>query len=74
MAVLIVTDVVEDEEFQLGRDPAEIGHARASHIADGLARDVARVARVVLLRDGVLDIADHRQGRLRGERIDQRGL
>ena len=61
---LFEADVVEDEELELGRQQALVGQARAAHVADGLAGDVARVARVILVGDRVLDVADHRQGRL----------
>ena len=71
---LVEPDVVEDEELELGRQQAVIGQPGVPHVADGLAGDVARVAGVVLLGDRVLDVADHRQGRLRRERVDQRRL
>ena len=51
-----------------------IGQAGVPHVADGFAGDVAGVAGVILLGDRVLDIADHRQGGLCGERVDQRGF
>ena len=71
---LLEPDVVEDEELELRRQQALIGQPGVPHVADGLAGDVARVAGVVLMRDRILDVADHRQGRLRRERIDQRRL
>ena len=71
---LVEPDVVEDEELQLGGEQAGVGQAGAPHVADGLAGDVPGVAGVVLLGDRVLDVADHRQGRLRRERVDQRRL
>ena len=74
MTALFELDVVEDEELKLGRQQALIGHARVPHVAGGLAGDIARVAGVVLMGDRILDVADHRQGRLRRERVDQRRL
>ena len=71
---LLEPDVVEDEELELGSQQALIGQPRVPHVADGLAGDVARVAGVILVGDRILDVADHRQGRLRRERIDQRRL
>jgi hypothetical protein len=40
----------------------------------GLARDPARVARVRLARDRILDVADQHERRMIEERIDERGL
>ena len=71
VAPLLELDVVEDEELELGRQQALIGHARVPHVAGGLAGDVPRVAGVVLVGDRIVDVADHRQGRLRRERVDQ---
>ena len=51
-----------------------IGQPRVPHVADGLAGDVAGVARVVLVGDRILDVADHRQSGLRREGIDKRRL
>ncbi len=57
---LVVADLVEDEELQLGAEVGDIGDAGGLHVIDGLAGDIARVARVVFLGQGVLDIADDR--------------
>ena len=57
-----------------GQEHAPIGQPGAPHVADGLAGDVAGVSRVVLVGDRVVDVADHRQRRLRRERVDQRRL
>ncbi len=71
---LIIADVVEDEEFQLRAEIGGVGDAGLLHEVDGLAGHVARVARVVFLGKRVLDVADHRQGRVLAERIDERRL
>ena len=57
-----------------GASKHSIGEPGIPHVAGGLAGDVPRVAGVVLVRDRILDVADHRQGRLRRERVDQRRL
>ena len=72
--VLIVADVVEDEELQLGAEVGDVGDAGRLHVVDGLAGDVARIARVVLLGERVLDVADHGQRRVLAERIEEGGL
>ena len=72
VAVLVEADIVEDEEFELRGEPTGVGQAGRLHVADGLAGDVPGVAGVILLGDRVLDVADHRQGRAGGERVDQR--
>ena len=71
---LFELNVVEDEELQLGCQQALIGQSGVPHVAGGLAGDVARVAGIVLVSDRVVDVADHRQRRLRRERVDQRRL
>ena len=72
--VLIVADVVEDEELQFGAEIGGVGDAGRLHVVDGLAGHVARIARVVLLGERVLNVADHRQGAVLAERIEEGGL
>ncbi len=71
---LFELNVIEDEELQFGCHQALIGQPGIPHIAGGLARDVPRVAGIVLVSDRILNVADHGQRRLRGERVDQRRL
>ena len=65
LRVLVETDVVKNEELQLGAHVAGVADAGALEIVDRLAGDVARIAGIVLVRDGVQNVADHRQ---RGQR------
>ena len=60
--VLVVADVVEDEELALRPEIGDLGEARLLQIGLGLAGDIARVARVVLAREGIADVADHHEG------------
>ena len=62
--VLPVADVVENEELRLRAEVGHVADARRLQVRLRLARDVARVARVVLLGDRVDDVADQRQRRL----------
>src|SRR2546426_326408 len=56
--VLVVAHVVEDEELELRPPVGDIGDACRLEIGLSLLRDAARVTRVSLLRDRVLDIAE----------------
>ena len=69
VGVLVAADVVENEELGLGPDEARVADAGALEVIDGLSGDVPRIARIVLPRDRVLDVADHRQRRNLAERI-----
>ena len=51
-----------------------VGDAGVLHVVDGLAGDVPRIARVVFLGQRILDVADHRQGRVLAERVEERGV
>ena len=68
---LLEPHVVEDEKLELGGQQAPFGQTRAPHVADGLARDVPGVARIILVGDRILDIADHRQRGLGHERVNK---
>ena len=72
--VLVEADVVEDEEFRFRTDIDRVGEAGRAQIRFRLARDVARVTRVVLAGNGIADVADHDQRLAGQERIDETGL
>src|SRR5262249_12710499 len=71
--VLLVAHLVEDEELGLGTEVGDVANAGRVEIGLGLARDVARVARVVLLRDRVDDVADEAEGGNRREGVHHGG-
>src|SRR5947209_13119 len=71
--VLLVADLVEDEELGLGPEVGDVADPGRLEVRLGLARDVARVARVVLLGERIDDVADEAQGGKRCERIHHRG-
>ena len=60
--VLVVADVVEDEELALGTEVGDVGEAGPLQERLRLARDVARVAGVVLSGERVADVADDHEG------------
>ena len=68
--VLLVAHLVEDEELGLGPDVARVGDARLAQMRLGLARDMTRVARVVLARHRVDDVGDDADRRPGEERIE----
>src|SRR5262249_8375502 len=70
---LLVAHLVEDEELGLGTEVSDVADAGRLKIGLGLARDVARVARVVLLRDRVDDVADEAEGGKRREGVHHGG-
>ena len=70
----VVADVVEDEELGLGAEVGGVGDAGRLEIGLGLARDVARVARIVGAGDRIGDVADHGERGLLGEGIHHRGV
>ena len=71
MRRLVELHVVEDEELERRAEVGRVRDAGALHVVDGLAGDVPRVARVVLLGQRVLDVADHRQRDVLAERVDE---
>ena len=71
--VLLVAHLVEDEELGLGPEVGGVADPGRLQVRLGLARDVARVARVVLLGERIDDVADEAQGGKRRERIHHRG-
>ena len=74
MLVLLVANLVEDEELRLGTDEARVGDAGILQEPLGLARDVTRIAREVLARDGIDDVGDDADGGFREEGIETRGV
>jgi hypothetical protein len=72
VGLLAIGDVVEDVELGLGPEERRVGDARVAQVPLGLARDLARVARVPLARHRVAHVADHRERRLLVERVDER--
>ena len=71
--VLIEADVVEDEELGFGAEVGGVGEAAVLQVHLGFLGDPARVALVVLARDGIDHVAGHHQRRDFGERIHERG-
>ena len=68
--VLVEAHVVEDEELGLGAEVGGVGQAGGSEIHLGLLGDVARIAIVTLLGDGIDYVAHHHQRRNFGEGIE----
>ena len=66
----LVRDRVEDEELALGSDVGRVGHAGLAQMLLGALGDPARVLRVRLTRDRVCDLADQREGRRGGKRVE----
>src|SRR6202040_1377931 len=72
--ILIEASAVEDEELKLGAEVRGIGNARLLHVIDGLARDEARIAAVVLPGQRILDAADKDERGFFEKRVDEGGL
>ena len=66
---LIETNIVKDEELGFRAEVRGIGDACRTQVQLRLARDVARIAVVALLGDGIDHVGHHHQGRHLGERI-----
>ena len=66
----LVADLVEDEELALGADEAGVRDPRRAQVLLRALRHLARVARVALARDRVGDLADQRQRRRLGARVE----
>ncbi len=73
MLVLIEPHVVENEKLGLRAEIRGVRQAAVLQIAFGLARDPARIALVVLARDGIDHVAGHHQRADFAKRIDERG-
>ena len=67
-----VRDLVEDEELAFGPHVTRVGDAGRAQILLRALRDAARVLRVRLVRDRLGDLADERERRGLGERIEDR--
>ena len=65
-----VRDLVEDEELALGADVARVGDAARAQVLLRPPRDTARVLGVRLLRHRIGDLADERERRGLGERVE----
>ena len=72
--VLVEPDRVEDVELALRSPERRVGDPGLLQVQLGLPRDVARVARVHLAGDRVLDEAVHVQRRVLRERVEERGV
>ena len=70
----VVAQRVEDEKLRLGSEVRRVADAGGLQIRLGLARDVARVARVVGAGDRIGDVGDDAQRRILGERIHHRSI
>ena len=66
-------DLVEDEELALRPEVRRVGDAGGEEVLLSAPRDAPRVAVVRLAGDGIGDLADERERRLRGERVEHRG-
>jgi hypothetical protein len=63
VVALVEADGVEEEELELRTDIDGISDARLLDVRFGLLGDVARIARVGLARDRILDVADQHERR-----------
>ena len=68
----LVADRVEHEELALGADVARVGDVGRAQVLLRALGYAARILRVRLVRDRVDDLADERQRRRLGERIEDR--
>jgi len=68
---LIVADIVENEEFQLRTEVGDVGDPGGLHVVDRLAAHIARIARIILLGERVLNIANHGQSSVFAEGINE---
>ena len=68
----LVRDLVEDEELALGAHECRVRDARRAEVLLCLLRDAAWILRVGLLGDRIGDLADERQRRRLGKRIEDR--
>ncbi len=67
---LVEADVVEDKELGFGPEIGHVGRAGEPQVGFRLLGDVPRVARILLLGDGVDNVADHADGGDVPERVD----
>ncbi len=69
MLILLVANIIENEEFGLRADIADVRDARTLHVPNRLACYVTRIAGVVLPSDRVYDIRKHADRGTRVERV-----
>src|SRR5208282_4299612 len=70
----IEADVVENKKLRLRAEKRLVRHAAVTQVGLRLLRDVARIARIRLLRDGVHGVRDHAQRRRLAERVHKARL
>ncbi len=73
LLALIEAHVVEDEELGLGAEISSVGDSRRAQVHLRLAGDVAGIAVIALLGDGIDDVGDHHQSGRFGEGIHHVG-
>ncbi len=69
--VLVKANVIENEELGFGAEVGRVGKAAVLQVHLGFLGDPARIALVVLPRDGIDDVAGHHQRAGFGERIHE---
>ena len=69
----LIRDLVEDEELALGPHVRRVGDRGRAEVLLGTARHAARILGVALARERVGDLADERERRGLGERVEDRG-
>jgi hypothetical protein len=67
-----IRDLVEDEELALGADVVRVGDACRAQVLLRTLRNKARILRVRLVCHGLDDLADEREGRHLGVRVEDR--
>ena len=67
-----VRHLVEDEELALGADEARVGDARGAQVLLGALREPPRILVVRLVRRRLRDLAEQRERRHLGERVEER--
>jgi len=69
----VEANVVEDVKLSFRGEEGSIAEPGGCEVSLGLARDVARIAAVGLLRNGVMDVEIHDKGFALAERVDPGG-
>ena len=62
--------VLEEEELDLRAEERLVSDAKGGEVRFGLGRNVARITRVAVARQRVVDVADQLERRLRLRRVD----
>ena len=68
----LVRDLVEDEELALGAEVRRVGDPGAAQVRLGALRDAPRILAVRLARERIGDLADQRERRHLGRRVEDR--